>query len=314
MAIPTVLNNSDFPTLDFTDSNSRYSNLFEALKSGLTTLGWTLEFSTEDSAVFSNAGSGYMFKILPDTNATYCFIETAQSWTDIDTPVNQLVNQRLHLTALGSSTSKFQIVGDDQRFYCTMLVDQAQDSGNARAFFMGDIVPFNNTDPYVFLYLGQIAQPISTTFPSSSSNRGVVLNPVGTITSGNSPQSGSLFGSQNGEFGDTPVSMVSPGYSNNVPGTTVPDQINNDQPTILLPAYIYNVSASDIVDGTAYGNRARGILPGYHFSLAPSRILTVADRLSQTTVAGVSVIPYLTGSTSGRSNSAIVLNDWGNLL
>lgn len=316
MAIPTVLNNSDFPTIDFTDSDARFQNMYNALKSGLITLGWTIEFETLNEAiVFSNAGSGYMFKIRPDgTDDYYMFVETAQSWTDIDTPVNQLVNQRFNISELGSSNSKFQIIGDDKRFYCTTLDDRSQFSGNARVFFMGDIVPFNTTDPYVFLFIGQTGDPMSTYIPSSTRLRGLVLSPDNSLSWSDAPKKGSLFGAQDGTLGETPVGLISPGNNDNVPSSIIVSEINADQPTILIPTYVYHVDAGEVIDGTPYGNRGRGILPGYHSSLAPSKILLSVDRLSQTTVAGTNVIPYLSGSSNYGTNCAIVLNDWDNLL
>lgn len=316
MAIPTVLNNSDFPTIDFTDSGARFQNMYDALKSGLVTLGWTIEFETLNEAiVFSNAGSGYMFKIRPDgTSKTYMFIETAQSWTDIDTPVNQLANQRFVMASLGSTNSKFQIIGDDKRFYCTTLIDDSQFSGSARVFFMGDIVPFNTTDPYVFLFIGQTGDPMSTSYPSTS-QRGLVLSPDNYLYSGDASKKGSLFGAQDGTLGETPVTLISPGNrSSSVSQDIVVSEINADQPTMLIPTYVYQVDGDEVIDGTPYGNRGRGILPGYHSSIAPSKILLSADRLSQTTVAGANVIPYLSNSSSYGTNCAIVLNDWDNLL
>lgn len=315
MAIPTVLRKADFPTIDFTNENPAAS-FMEALRSALTTFGWNQEFNDvgTNQVVFSNAGSGYMIKFSEHSDNDYVLIETAQSWSDIDTPVNSLFSQFYYVADAGRTTGDLVFVGDNSRFYFITMLDVSVDSGRTRIFFAGDIAPFKTTDPYTFIAIGHDKSPVSTVATNSPSLSGLVISPLSHVSSITSVTSKyTFYGDAQGVLGQVDGSIISPGVPYELHRNIVPAQVLSEQPTILVPSYCINSQINTNINGTQYANFVRGILPGLHITLFPSRIITEAEYLTTVTIGGVECLTVGT-SNSEKSPFLIALNDWDNLL
>tara|TARA_R100000697_G_scaffold82697_1_gene94585 strand:+ start:1640 stop:2587 length:948 start_codon:yes stop_codon:yes gene_type:complete len=315
MAIPTVLRNADFPTLDFSNPSTIQTAMLSAMSQAMATFGWNIEFEDSEQIVCSNAGSGYMFKMKKDTvGQRYVIVETAQSWSDIDSPVNPLVNQRFDLAVLGNPNADILFIGDTKRFYFISTSDVDSLSAITRAFFMGDIVTFNTTDPYPFVFIGQQGDAVTGGLPSSISSRGLIFTPSDVLLGSSITTLGAFFGQADGTLGLTNLGLVSPGSSNNMSLSADTSQINQEQPTILIPTYALNASASVVFSGTAGANRMRGIVPGIHSLMSPSLIMSNSRVFSQVTVSGVNVIVMPGRLHNNYCSSGIVLNDWDLLI
>lgn len=313
MAIPTLLKRADFSGLDFTpgDANLKFIAM---IKSALVTFGWAIEFEQDDDVVFSNNGSGYMLKFSPDSSADYVLVETAQSWSDIDTPVAQLVSQLLYVNyvTLNFSTSEFFVLGDDKRFYFGGSSNPAIDTQQSVIVYFGDIATFVPTDPFTFVYIGQSSQSVATT--RSSAARGMLLSGQTSISTSNQTQYFEFFGLQDATVGNLPGTLYSPGGGSEFHRDVIVNSIQTTQPIILIPNYVFNSSLANETLGSRYANYARGILPGLHSALFPTRELLNLDSYETTDVAGTLCMAIPPNSGNGKANKAIVMNDWDLLL
>lgn len=315
MAIPTLMRKSDFPTIDFTATNAA-ATFITVLRTALTTFGWTQEFedTNVNSVVFSNGGSGYMIKFSEHSNNQYVLIETAQSWSDIDTPVNALFSQFYFVQDIKQPNGDLAFLGDDARFYWSTISDVNSDTARVRIFFAGDIVPFKETDPYVFIAVGHTATPVSGTISSSSNLAGLIINPSEHVTSTDTVTSNfAFYGNAQGDLGQVDGSLISPGRPNEFHRDINPASILAEQPTILTPTYCIQSSIDANVNGTKYANFVRGQLPGLHVSLFPSQLVVEAPYLSKVTVGGVQCL--LVGSRgNAKSEFLLAMNDWSALI
>ncbi len=313
MAIPTVLRKADFPTLDFTESTYSATYL-QALNTALTTFGWELEFSDvpNNIYVFSNTGSGYMLRVSVDDNS-YVLFETAQSWSDIDTPVNLLFSQFLYIRDISSANGDMLFIGDSQRFFTVITSDVNIDTARFRISFVGDIVPFKATDPYTFIATGVNSSAQSTVKTSSSNSPGVLVRPLSSVTSTTVTAAMVFFGDADGTLGNVSGGIIAPGSPVEFHRDIDETLILSEQPTILVPLYAINNQINANINGTQYANFVRGIIPGFHVSIFPSRLILDSTYFDTVNVGGVDCIT-IPSSGDAKSEFVIALNDWSNLI
>ncbi len=320
MAIPTVLRKADLTEATF-DNTNRSLNGYIAIRQGAIALGWNMEFEavvsdTDRQVVFSNTGSGYMFKMTLGLDNTDLIFQTAQSYTDIDTPINKLLDSAIHVPTTGNN-SEFVIVGDSERFYVLMLDSVTASFNNLKGMFVGDFIPFKSTDPYTFIMITAETQINNVSPSSSSSTRPRFFSPLPNLSSGTNATSLYLFGLQDGTL-EVPQgiqgALFSPGYSLTAQQSINLEAIEASQPVILTPQYVANAVFSDVIDGTRSANHMRGLLPGLHVAVTPSLPVMSADLFSEVTISGVNCL--VAGNTNqGVLNDAVItLNDWGTLL
>lgn len=316
MAIPTkFMTNVDFPGIDFTTNKAMA--MIETLKIALVQTGWTtfgerFTGSNVQEIVFTNAGSGYSFKVKADNtyNSNYLLFQTAQSWSDIDNPVNLLSSQYANFTYVQAGLTC--IISDDKRFYLSSTTTESIDvNHSAFTLFIGDIKPFKDTDPYVFIHIGQKPTAVDESSPPVGGS-GLTNGIVGTLSFTTNNPNFNFFGQSDGSL-DLSVrgSVYSPGKINFIPYDTDVEFIGVEQPTVLTPTYLMNAYASEELYGTKYANHMRGVLPGMESLITPShKVTNVSTMYDNVIISGkvYSLFPYASGY---YPTTLVSLDDWG---
>lgn len=281
MAVPTVLRETDYAAIDFTN---RAKGTFELLKDAIVNkFGWNLEFednASDDKAfVVTNNGTGSALKFtLEKSESTYIKCECAHSWSDISTPVNMY---RSMYFDVGYVPNHFLLIGDSKRFYYLSYRQKDATASESPVFlFFGDLITYNENDPNGFIITPQLRS--TTQFDSAknstSSYNGVFLDQyINTVMT----QSNSRVYVYS--YGNERCSIIQPGVYTRMP----PDSSLNmnemplSNPTVLTEIYL----TKQDVDDTTKGLDIIGKFPGLAMCITLSRLVSTADRGSEITVA-----------------------------
>lgn len=304
MAVPTVLRNSDYAAVDFTNkANGTWEVLRDAI---VNKFGWNLEFedtTTDKVMVVSNKGSGYMAKIYTAGDFNGVYIETAQSWSDINSPINKLVEQYFYVAEMPLN---FVLIGDSKRFYLSTRQTLGAEEKQGLLIFLGDIKPFKDTDPNVFIYLGQKQKDIDTSPDSTRTKRGVIIEASPNVGIGTLPNKFSFFGDQNASVAPVSGCLYSPGYLLSIPNNLNPENLSDSQPTYLSPLFLINSNVDDVSKINVF----RGLLPGAHLLASQSKKILQSNFFDTITVSGIDFITVQGKRYSYRPTILIALNDW----
>lgn len=290
MAIPQVLREADYSSVDF---SNKATGALEVLKDALTSkLGWALEYedttSADKSFVVSNNGTGnYLKFILEDGETNYLKLQAAQSWSDINTPLNLLRDFYIDARYMANH---FLIVGNDKAFYLytTSALDGIGTSnGTSNGFFFGDIIPNVENDPLSFIVTpsDRTNDVVISAKKAASSYPGVLLesNYMDSLFSQSSPYA-YIVGTDLKNY-----SLVAPGAMNAAPSNFSIDfsAMPNSNPTILTDVHICEPSASANPDKS---QKIIGRFPGLAFNASLNNLVAPANRFDSITIAGESCV------------------------
>lgn len=313
MAVPTVVRETDYPSVDYSNTADA---AFEILRDTIVNkLNWNLEFedltSEDKSFVVSNNGSGYAAKIINlSSQNRYLKIETAQSWSDLNSPIGKMDEQYFDTDYF---KSYFLIAGDDKRFYISFINQLDTSKSNyGLLIFLGDMIPIRESDPNVFCFIGQNT-PLSTTKSSSTSKKGRLLEDVSpNMISATVPFSLLLNSNPDGTKSPYECGIISPGFCNYSLSSLDVTKIETDQPVILNRAFVTSTkpaSSSDgLVNGTYWANNVHGVLPGLLYLNFPCKKLSAAECFTTVSVSGVNVVNL--PPKYFHCTAALSLNDW----
>jgi len=299
MAIPTLLRQTDYAGVDFTD---KAQGTFEVLKDALVDkFGWTLLFedlaSPNKSFVVANTGSQSCLKITKeDGDTTYLKFEAAQSYSDIDTPVNTIQSCYYFINFAGDY---FNLIGDSKRFY--FIISQSNEIINFNyAFFCGDIIPFTENDPNVFYLTPSEINANQFSSNKSSSYRGTLIDADIRNSQGYNNRTSNLkIYNQQG----VKCTILSPGAI----GYTFTDvNINNENPLILSEGYIVSQEA----DGTTGFNVDYGKLPGLFYFASWNKNLMELHMDGIEAINGFQCAALPCVADTAYNKGVILLNDW----
>tara|TARA_B100000902_G_scaffold399928_1_gene473710 strand:- start:6759 stop:7721 length:963 start_codon:yes stop_codon:yes gene_type:complete len=317
MAVPSIFRTADLTDANFTGDSSYRAIL--GLRQALLAIGWNLEFEkivSEDQReiVFSNNGSGFMFKAINSGNRLT--FETARSWSDVDTPVDLFSSQGVYTAYYGSSGGHICVVGDTKRFYLMLTSDSINpdEAFRTRVIFVGDILCYKPTDPYPFILLTSETTLIDTSPNTSSAASGVVLNNSTSVQGSNSSSRFYFMGDEDGNtdfVSGVPHTLFAPGaypYMSNIDFAGA----YSYSPQMLTKAYIRRYDASDNVNGTEYINAMRGLFPGLWFLITPIKEFGEVPAFSEVTYNGINFItvPKAYNQADSVCMHVLELSDW----
>lgn len=314
MANPKVVRETDYPSLD-------YSNIpraiFDAMKDALVThFGWVIDYedlvSADVAFVARNQGSGYCVKVIHQSgDSQFLAIQCAQSFSDINTPVNPYGNTKWYIY-LSASNPFWAMVGDDKCVFFSCLnissLTNAGKSGNAngRLYHFGDFINYRSDITDNFILTSNYPDIENGTSSSSSSYPGVLID---------DSRFGTASLTQQTEASKLPILGHAIGFSScgaNVfesssywPSSDA--EIRDDSPSIMQPSMIEFSSVADTPDGDRW-SMAIGQLPGLYRCYYPIKSVYQGQVYDVTTIAGTDFIclpKYGVGL-----NVFIKLTDW----
>lgn len=299
MAIPTLLRQTDYAGVDFTD---KAQGTFEVLKDALVDkFGWTLLFedlaSPNKSFVVANTGSQSCLKITKEEGDTsYLKFEAAQSYSDISTPVNTIQSCYYYF----GNAPFFNIVGDSKRFYFiwTNLNEPYQTGSKSYTLFCGDILPFTENDPDVFY----LTTSYSSNAPRYSSVKNTsyqgILGDSGVLDAAKEDRT-SLIDVYN--VSDVKCTILAPGA---IASKYSFSPLNNQSPIILSACYI--VSQNE-VNGFF---KDYGRMPGLYYFNSYSERLMLSAMDSTELLNNLQCLPIPHTTVNRCNKGVILLNDW----
>lgn len=308
MAIPQVLRETDYSTVDFTDVTL---GILEVLKDALTVqLGWNLEFedlvSADKSFVVSNNGTGNYLKFTKESSDdTYLKIEVAQSWSDLTTPVNLY---RSFYADCRQIADDFVIVGTNKAFYLYMTSSKVVNGTTNKivsGYFFGDIKTSVDNDPLAFIATPNYASTdleITNKYSAGSSNPPVLIDLI-RINDAFSYNMSSAYvkGTDLKNY-----TLVCPGVIPIQPSVATVDFYNMpaSNPIILSEIYLSEPSAfsnNEII-------KIIGRLPGLAYNATLNNLVWTTDNFTEITIAGENCITI--PDKDYWSNGVIRLTDW----
>lgn len=280
MAIPTVINETFYPTEDW---NNKALSAYTVIKDALVVhFGWTVQYQDDVSAdkttVFQNVDQNFALKMVKySVDSSYLWFEIAQSYSDINTAINPVHSGYINVSRMNSG---YSIVGDGNRFYLHLAGVYSTTGGLfGHIYFFGRFNPQNPTHPAPYTAFLSYGTRFNTSKPSEYS--GVSLeSPAGRFYEVHNFKTGWLLYDANEEVSanseELRIAVYSPGHSEGIYSTQVDPALDNN-PLITSRSFLYQTTPGD-TECKVY----IGYLPGLQFISGEYNYSQFADSRQKT--------------------------------